>query len=581
VTKFFKKQKTIIKFWKWMPFIALLFPIFFFIRAASYEQNSFFFTLFDDSMISMTYARTLSDTGELVWYPGADRVQGFTNLLWTLFMAFLHYLGLAGTQVSASIQLTGILCLLGTSFLSARLVTLAIPKTQNQCLWVGSTAAIIPLLYPLIYWSLRGMEVGFLCFLALSTMTLCLAYENHEIQIKRKIIFAATLFTSAIGVFTRLDFAVLVVVIVLVQFFLSKKKHNILIFTITHLGFVIFSVLAVIIFQFFYYGDFFPNTYRLKIEGYSAIDRILNGLANTRNIAALIFLVIASVCSVLKNKHYVSSKIIITCSCVFLSASVYSIWVGGDAWEWSRMANRYVSVTLPFAIISIMLGAHQFFYKLRTISKKTKVKIFFVSLFIIYLTIFYPRPSAKGLLLGFILVTFYIFFSYKIYKEKKKNCEYHFHAAIVGLILTLVSGWGTISWIVKDGMHVKDDLEMSKKGIYLKKVTKKNAIIATVWAGAPAYYSQRSMIDLLGKSDRHVANIKPIGKINPGHNKWDYDYSIGKLRPDIVFQLFFPTDIDKQKLKEWGYVQKCFSDEHMGYFLKQSKFINFSLLSDC
>jgi hypothetical protein len=35
------------------------------IRAGSYEKGRWFFTLFDDSMISMTYARTLAHTGEV------------------------------------------------------------------------------------------------------------------------------------------------------------------------------------------------------------------------------------------------------------------------------------------------------------------------------------------------------------------------------------------------------------------------------------------------------------------------------------------------------------------------------------
>jgi hypothetical protein len=38
------------------------------------------FTLFDDAMISMSYARTFARGGGLVWYQGAPRVEGFTAL---------------------------------------------------------------------------------------------------------------------------------------------------------------------------------------------------------------------------------------------------------------------------------------------------------------------------------------------------------------------------------------------------------------------------------------------------------------------------------------------------------------------
>lgn len=577
--KIFNNQEAAIRFWKLMVFIAALFPLIFFIRAGNYEQDSWFFTLFDDAIISMTYARTLVNTGEFVWFPGAERVQGFTNLLWTLYMALLHYIGLVGTQVSATIALTSILFIIGSSFLCARLVSRAIPQTENQKLWGFSVAANIPLLYPLVYWSLRGMEVGILCFLVLLTMTLSLAYENNENRAKSKQIFTATLLTSATGILIRLDFAALVFVIPVLQFLLSENKKSLLLFTIAHLSVIVLVILAVLAFQFFYFGDMVPNTYRLKVEGYRVIDRVLRGIVTIKNVAAIIFLVIASVWIALKNKNHAINKIILIASSVFLTASAYSIWVGGDAWEQSRMANRYVSVALPSAVISIMLGAYQYCYQQDLIRKHTKVKIFFVLLVPIYLTIFITSPEWKSLLVPLVVFTALISFCYR---PKILGYGANQLAMIVSLLLTfIISGWGGINWLKSGGMHVKEDLSMSKRGAYLKQVTKERAVIATVWAGAPAYYSERSMIDLLGKSDREIASMKPFGKMYPGHNKWNYEYSIGILRPDVVFQLWYNNDGVQEKLKEWGYVEKCFLNERMGYFLMRSEEIHWSLLKKC
>ena len=72
------------------------------------------FTLFDDAMISMDYGRTLAKTGELVWFPGAPRVQGFTNPLWTLWMSFIQLLGFDGSLAALMISLTGILLILAS-----------------------------------------------------------------------------------------------------------------------------------------------------------------------------------------------------------------------------------------------------------------------------------------------------------------------------------------------------------------------------------------------------------------------------------------------------------------------------------
>ncbi len=64
--------------------------------------------------------------------------------------------------------------------------------------------------------------------------------------------------------------------------------------------------------------------------------------------------------------------------------------------------------------------------------------------------------------------------------------------------------------------------------------TKPNATVAHFWAGATAYFSNRRGIDLLGKCDRHVARLLARPGLNaPGHNKYDFVYSLG-LGPDVV-----------------------------------------------
>ena len=78
-----------------------------------------------------------------------------------------------------------------------------------------------------------------------------------------------------------------------------------------------------------------------------------------------------------------------------------------------------------------------------------------------------------------------------------------------------------------------------------------------------AYYSEREMIDFLGKSDDFVGRINPKRNLNnknynfndfhPGHNKWDFQYSIGKLKPDIILREWpdenFDLEIKKNNYK--------------------------------
>ena len=59
--------------------------------------------LTDDAFISFRYARNLSDGFGLVFNPGHERVEGYTNFLWVLILAGLNSLGLAPQYASLAV----------------------------------------------------------------------------------------------------------------------------------------------------------------------------------------------------------------------------------------------------------------------------------------------------------------------------------------------------------------------------------------------------------------------------------------------------------------------------------------------
>src|SRR2546423_9171815 len=69
-------------------------------RTAFVVNGEVFFSLFDDAMISMRYGRNLAEGHGLVWNPGQAPVEGYTNLLWTLWMAVLHLFHPAASKAS-------------------------------------------------------------------------------------------------------------------------------------------------------------------------------------------------------------------------------------------------------------------------------------------------------------------------------------------------------------------------------------------------------------------------------------------------------------------------------------------------
>jgi hypothetical protein len=84
----------------------------------------------------------------------------------------------------------------------------------------------------------------------------------------------------------------------------------------------------------------------------------------------------------------------------------------------------------------------------------------------------------------------------------------------------------------------------------LRRVTTPDAVIAVARAGTIPYFADRPSIDLLGKTDPHVArevSRVSIGRerfvdFRPGHTKFDYQYSIEQQRPDVVVQLWHNRD---------------------------------------
>ncbi|RYF11168.1 MAG: hypothetical protein EOO40_03820, partial [Deltaproteobacteria bacterium] len=79
---------------------AVLFYALFILRTSFSALGTRYFVLFEDAMISMRYARNFQEGFGLTWNKGEGRVEGYTNLLWTLWMSLAHAIGLPESKVS-------------------------------------------------------------------------------------------------------------------------------------------------------------------------------------------------------------------------------------------------------------------------------------------------------------------------------------------------------------------------------------------------------------------------------------------------------------------------------------------------
>jgi hypothetical protein len=256
----------------------------------------------------------------------------------------------------------------------------------------------------------------------------------------------------------------------------------------------------------------FPNTYYLKLTGFPAVLRIMHGflvLVQFMWKANLLLFFLPFTLAFRRNRAM----------WLLLSALVlqmmYSVYVGGDAWEYWGGSNRYICIAMPgfFVLLSYAL-----FQAAKMIFGNTNTNL---------------RNGAGASLNGRMgLFALLIVFSVASF-----NSIYGGDALEEMLLrkAPLHSGPGG------------ENSEEVAQALLLDKITTPDATLAVARAGTIPYFSGRPTIDLLGKNDWHIAHepmrtslsgLRRFIEFRPGHMKYDYSYSIGQLSPDVIVQLW-------------------------------------------
>ena len=474
------------------------YAILFIYRTSFLIDGTRYFCLFDDDMISMRYAANFAHGHGLVWNPGREKVQGFTNLLWVLYMSVVHLLPISAAKMSALIQITGGLLL--------TINLIFVVAICNELFPGQSTIALVAMVLtafdgPLNNWALQGTEVGVLALgLTVSTWLALRTIEAKGPALKLYVVLGIlTLF--------RIDMAVAAGTILLALTFIEPQKWK------EHLliggAILTLFLLAQLGFSLWYYGQALPNTYYLKMTGYPLIGRIRRGIfVSIVFLLPLTPLVLAALVGLARRKMSRGDLLIIA---VVGAQLAYSVWVGGDAWEWWGGSNRYVSIVMPlffiFASPALVRGS-------LWISRRA-------------------RP-AEAHLAGAIALTSIVFVAVlfiNILNVKK---------------ILLIEPPPQTAKLKLDETHDDTNEDLVRRAVLIDRFTDPDAAVAIVWAGSLPYFADRYAIDLLGKNDPKIAfeNMHTESALAqskgfwPGHLKWDYDYSIGQLKPDVVVQVW-------------------------------------------
>jgi hypothetical protein len=356
--------------------------------------------------------------------------------------------------------------------------------------------------YPLVYWTLMGMETGLLAVLLSLSVLAALRYAAYR-RPAQGVLLSVSL---GLAFLTRPDTLVLAVPIFVYAFFAARKSERSpsLYYLLAMVGLYASFVGGQELFRWYYYGEWLPNTYTLKVSSIPLSSRIENGIKFVtpflKEVSALLIVVGAGlVFAFRRDKLFLVS--------IFVALVCYQVWAGGDV----SINWRLLSPAVP---IMLVLGVHGIFLALQ------------------------HHVSAGSVERGYLLYT----------PSSLRRHVPGFLACLLVLVMLLSVNLRFLPEIamLRDFTDVRVNEERVNIALAIERFTKPDATVGVFDAGTIPYYTGRPAIDFLGKADRRIARLAPDpsgfpkmeffgSKLNnPGHNKYDLGYSIIELRPTYV-----------------------------------------------
>ncbi len=561
----------------WVAAAAVAFYLVFILRTSFAIGGTRYFVLFEDAMISMRYARHLADGHGFVWNIGEQPIEGFTNLLWVLWMSVAHKLGMSESKISLFIMLSGIAIMVGLG-----LVTAKIARKITSEPWVPVAVLAATMFdYPLVFWTLRGMEVGALALFVYTLLWLVLENEE-EFSFPRTIAMGAL---TAGALLIRSDSVVPVGLICLYGFLFCSKRW---LFAGVIGVFALSAVGGQTVFRKAYFHESLPNTYYLKLYKISPIARIKRGAfvaleVVTLHLALPISIVFASITG-LKKDFYKDQQTrrLVLLGMLFVMQIAYATYVGGDAWEWMLYANRYMCIGMPalvllVAVLLARLVATVSAEKSAFFVRRLSLGLLVCGGALVALNLFAKKFPEEGVARTMIFskVAFatggaFVFLGLMLrLKDLREGVGQGLVAlqrrfgnrATVSLaaVVLMLLVWAPSQlmplarWAAQNAAQYKDEANYTRLGLLIRENTPPSLRLAVAAAGATPYFAQRPTEDLLGKNDSVIAHLAPRGVFSPGHDKWDYEYSLGKRHADLIVETVDVNPADEAYIESLGF----------------------------
>ncbi len=519
------------------------------------------FTLRDDPMISLDFAHTFATGHGFLWYPGAPRVDAVTNPLWTFIMAIPASLGVPRDALPLVVSVIGLLTVVAAALAAAKVVDLMGPVPRNVTLTAGLA---VGLCYPLVFWSLRGFEIGLFVWCMLATVAALIVLDRGRSRTASVVLVLAVVS----GVATRLDFVIVpaVSVLWLSSFGRPGKRRLPLLLIVCS---TIIAAGVVLGLQQWYFGSALPNTFTDKVSGVPLGPRFERGLINVVHsfVAWLALPFCAAVSSTRRDEP--PRRFAALLWALIVAFVAYDIWVGGDAWEFFPFADRFLT---PVVVLLLVLAAHAVPRVLRWMRiapfRRGVLVMAAVVLQVAVLPMVVDRwgpavsslqletPSAWSVTWLIVLAGIVIVGPTLVARSGQSRHQVAW-VVFAAVVLSLGAWIPRITTTQVAHPYTAWDTTLRLYGQALGRATDPGARIAVFAAGGITYYSNRRTLDILGLVDPVVARSKPhlAKRFPPGHQKWDFGHTVGHLRPDIVAQFWTGWGpAQRRRLVTLGYV---------------------------
>lgn len=465
----------------------------------------------DDAYISFRYARNLVEGNGLVYNAG-ERVEGYTNFLWTMLSAVPQAAGVEDPL--QAMQGLGVGLWLATY---ALLLFFGLAAWDRA--FLVAPLAVIPLLahWSFNQWFVGGMETGLVSFLSLATL---LIFSYQDLQRPAPAVLLSGVAVALL--LARPDTVFFLTGVALAGLLCEWRWAGKRIFWRRWAPALLAPIFLVYIpytvWRLFYYGEFLPNTYYAKMAYLPFYER---GLAYLRTYfeiydflpMVVIPVVAALVCKEPRVRRFLTAAILGS-SGVFLY-----VWrLGGDFMEW-RFLMPVTGVLFTAIGVGAFVVGHRavewFIGQVITQQKPTRHIMVMICL-------------VAGVLSSGVAV--FVLHQKTVAGEKLAQNR-------------VIPGQETIASLKK---YVDFNYAWQEVGLACNAVLPAEAKIATTAAGMIPFFARRTTLDLHGLTNREIAH-QPLGPDEKpkrlGHERKLEDLSLMRsLGVDVVVPAGYPLN---------------------------------------